>query len=517
MEGDAPSIFNDVLGPVMRGPSSSHTAGSYHIGRLVRDLLGAEPADATFAFDPGGSYAPCYRQQGSDLAFAAGLMGWEILDPRFPRALEEAQAAGLRLRFETRPLPKADHPNCVDIALAAREGRSLDVRARSTGGGGVTIDSLAGWPVALGGTSYTLAVETDPAAETQVRTTLAKAGAPKSLQRQAREGRVLLLARGPRPPAAELLARLDALPGVRGIWHAEPVFAPKLGDPLFHSASEIVWEAERRAFSLGRLGLAYEMQLLAQAEDEAMAEMARRLAVMRRAVAQGLEDGRVGMQLLRPSARRVLEYVQRAGAVRGGPHARAAARALAAMHANCSGGVVCAAPTGGSAGVLPGVVETLVEQRGLTDEQAVSALFAAGAVGVGIAARATFAAETAGCQVEIGAASAMAAAAAVDAAGGSARQACDAAAIAFQNAMGSVCDLVQGIVEVPCHTRNAAAAAGALVCADLALGGYVNPVPLDETIDAALAVGRMLPAELRCTARGGLAATPSARSLPRLR
>jgi L-serine dehydratase len=79
--------------------------------------------------------------------------------------------------------------------------------------------------------------------------------------------------------------------------------------------------------------------------------------------------------------------------------------------------------------------------------------------------------------------------------------------------MGSVCDLVQGIVEIPCHTRNAAAAASAFVCADLIMGGYINPVPFDETIDAVLSVGRMLPAELRCTAKGGLAMAPSARAL----
>ena len=105
----------------------------------------------------------------------------------------------------------------------------------------------------------------------------------------------------------------------------------------------------------------------------------------------------------------------------------------------------------------------------------------------------------------------------VEAAGGDAAQAADAAAISFQNTMGSVCDLVQGIVEIPCHTRNAVAASSAFVCADLILGGYRNPVPLDETVDAVLASGRMLPAELRCTARGGLAVTPSARDLKRRR
>jgi L-serine dehydratase len=83
--------------------------------------------------------------------------------------------------------------------------------------------------------------------------------------------------------------------------------------------------------------------------------------------------------------------------------------------------------------------------------------------------------------------------------------------------MGMVCDLVQGIVEIPCHTRNAVASSSAFVCADLILGGYCNPVPLDETVDAVYAVGKMMPRELRVTSLGGLATAPSARTLGRLR
>jgi L-serine dehydratase len=153
----------------------------------------------------------------------------------------------------------------------------------------------------------------------------------------------------------------------------------------------------------------------------------------------------------------------------------------------------------------------------LSSEQIALALFAASAVGLVISWRATFAAEVAGCQVEIGAAGAMAAAAAVEALGGSAEMALDAAAISLQNSMGSVCDLVKGLCEIPCHTRNAVAATSALVCADLVLGGYINPIPLDDTVDAVFAVGKMLPRELRCTSLGGLAMTPSALSLRSLK
>src|SRR4030042_3502998 len=105
------SILNDVLGPVMRGPSSSHTAGSYHIGRLVRSLLGEDAATAAFTFDPDGSYAKTYRQQGVDLALASGLLGWPITDGRFARALAVAPEHGLRLRFRLAPLDRADHPH----------------------------------------------------------------------------------------------------------------------------------------------------------------------------------------------------------------------------------------------------------------------------------------------------------------------------------------------------------------------------------------------------------------------
>ena len=156
---------------------------------------------------------------------------------------------------------------------------------------------------------------------------------------------------------------------------------------------------------------------------------------------------------------------------------------------------------------------TLADEQNLGKERTMLSLLAASAIGLIVAQRATFAAETAGCQVEIGAAGSMAAAAVVEAAGGSARQAVEAAAISLQNTMGSVCDLVQGTCEIPCHTRNAVAASNAFVCADLILGGYQNPVPLDETIDAVLSVGKMLPAELRCTALGGLAQAPSALAL----
>jgi L-serine dehydratase len=507
-------IFNHVLGPVMRGPSSSHTAGAYHIACMARDLLGAAPRRARFAFDPSGSYAVTYAPQGADRGFAMGLMGRPLTDESFFSALPDAARAGLDIAFEVRALAHAGHPNAVEIELEAARGAQIRLAARSIGGGEVEITRIEEWPVLFRGAAYEVLVETEPDAAAEVAAALGGDGglmdAPETLVRGSACAVVARRSKALSARTRDLAARLAGTGRVR---ESSPVYFVQTGAPLFESAAGLVALAETRACSLGRAACAYEAALLGMREEEVVAEMLRRYDVMAAAVARGLAPDFSGLQLLRASAGAIFAAEAAGRLATKSLHTRAAARAMAVMHVDGAMGVVCAAPTGGSAGALPGAVVTLAEERKLSRAKIAEALLAAGAIGVIVAQRATFAAEVAGCQVEIGAAGAMAAAAVVDGVGGSARQACDAAAIAFQNTMGSVCDLVHGMVEIPCHTRNAAAAASAFVCADLILGGYENPIPLDETIDAVLSVGRMLPAELRCTSRGGLAIAPSALAL----
>ena len=512
------SIFNDVLGPVMRGPSSSHTAGSYRIGRIARSLLGEEPVSAVFSFDPEGSYAKTYKEQGADLGFAAGLMGWPITDERFPLALEEAARAGIRILFQTLPIPDADHPNTVQIGLTGRQGRRLRTLAQSIGGGLIVFRQVEDWEVELTGKTHNLLVECEETTIPQVEPLVKSGEAFEGVNvKVVHGGKALVHSRGPVAISEEILRQIRSLSGVLRTWSVPPVFYVQRGEPLFRSAVEMAARAKSRGTGLGRVALEYESRLLGFSEKEAKEEMLRRWDIMTAAVERGLGERDLRMSLLRPSAGRIFAAEAAGSLALGGPGTRAAARAMAVLHVSNSGGVVCAAPTGASSGVIPGVVATLVETKNLSSEQVALALFAASAVGLVIARRATFAAEVAGCQVEIGAAGAMAAAAAVEAMGGSAELALDAAAVSLQNSMGTVCDLVQGLCEIPCHTRNAVAATGALVCADLVLGGYVNPVPLDDTVDAVFAVGKMLPRELRCTSLGGLAATPAAQALRNLK
>ena len=134
------SLLNDVQGPVMRGPSSSHTAGSYRIACLVRSLTEAQPHRAQLLFHPSGSYAQVYREQAVDLAFAAGFLDWPLTDDRFTRALEAAAEQGLDLSFRVQDVPRADHPNFVRITTQSPgDVQSVAVEARSTGGGAIRI------------------------------------------------------------------------------------------------------------------------------------------------------------------------------------------------------------------------------------------------------------------------------------------------------------------------------------------------------------------------------------------
>ncbi len=505
------SIFNTVLGPVIRGPSSSHTAGPFFIGKLVRSLLGEEPTEVTFTFDPGGSFAEVYRQQGSDLGFSAGVMGWDLADERFPLALQWAADQGLAIEFAVQPLAEATHPNTVQIEILGRGGRRLSAQAQSIGGGSVLVTRLAGRSVSIRGDAYDLLLLHDRRATPAVEAAVSAHGVVVARYAEGEHEFLHAEARSPWPP--RLREALGSLAGVGDVWMTSPVYMVPRGEPIFASAAEMIALAADGNISLGRAALRYEASLLGLSAEEVLREAVQRYRIMAASVNRGLTEPCPQLQLLEPSAAQLFRAEANGRVAVGGLHTRVGARALAVMHVNAGRGLVCAAPTAGAAGVLPAVAVTLAEERGLDEERVALALLSAGAIGLIVANRATFAAEVAGCQVEIGAAGAMAAAAVVEAVGGAPAQAAAAAAIAFQNTMGSVCDLVGGLVEIPCHTRNAAAASAAFLCADMVMGGYQNPIPLDETIDAVYAVGRMLPRELRCTALGGLAQTPTALTL----
>ena len=239
--------------------------------------------------------------------------------------------------------------------------------------------------------------------------------------------------------------------------------------------------------------------------------MDRVLEIMKDAAFSPIKDPVISMGgLIGGEARRLCEFHDLGKSLCGDVLGKGITYAMATLETNASMGLIVASPTAGSAGIVPGLMLALQEVYGFSDEKIRQALFNAGAIGYLAMRNATVAGAVGGCQAEVGIASAMAASAAVELLGGTPLQCTYAASTVLMNMLGLVCDPVGGLVEYPCQNRNAAGVSNALIAAEMSLAGITQFIPLDEMIDTMYAVGKKLPAELRETALGGCAATPSA-------
>lgn len=214
--------------------------------------------------------------------------------------------------------------------------------------------------------------------------------------------------------------------------------------------------------------------------------------------------------LIGGESRKLYEFQFQGKSLCGNVLSRSITYAMATLETNASMGLIVASPTAGSAGIVPGLMLALQEVYEFSDEKIRQALFNAGAIGYLAMRNATVAGAVGGCQAEVGIASAMAASAAVELLGGTPLQCTYAASTVLMNMLGLVCDPVGGLVEYPCQNRNTAGVSNALIAAEMSLAGITQFIPLDEMIDTMYTVGKKLPAELRETALGGCAATPSA-------
>jgi len=203
------------------------------------------------------------------------------------------------------------------------------------------------------------------------------------------------------------------------------------------------------------------------------------------------------------------QYAEQGKSLMGQPMSKAMSRALAVSNCNAAMGKIVATPTAGSCGILPGCLITAYQDRQIPKKDIVMSIFTAAAFGMIIATKASIAGAQGGCQAECGSASGMAAAALVELMGGTPKMCADALAIAIVNQEGLVCDPVAGLVEIPCIKRNASGVVIAFSSADMALAGIEAKIPADECIDAMREVGDAMSRDLKETATGGLAATPT--------
>ncbi|QTM99377.1 L-serine ammonia-lyase, iron-sulfur-dependent, subunit alpha [Sediminibacillus dalangtanensis] len=282
---------------------------------------------------------------------------------------------------------------------------------------------------------------------------------------------------------------------------------------MFRNAAELVEIAENENIKISEVMIRQEMDVKDKTREEVFSQMETNLSVMEKAVEEGLQGVKSHSGLTGGDAVLLQKYLQEKQPLSGELLLDAVSKAVATNEVNAAMGTICATPTAGSAGCVPGTLFAVKNRLHPTREEMIRYLFTAGAFGFVVANNASISGAAGGCQAEVGSAAAMAAAAIVEMAGGTPQQSADAFAITLKNMLGLVCDPVAGLVEVPCVKRNAAGASNAIVSADMALAGVTSRIPCDEVIGAMYRIGRAMPSAHRETAEGGLAATPTGRAL----
>lgn len=510
-----PSIFNDVLGPVMRGPSSSHSAAALRIGRLALDLMDGGLDRVVVDYDPSGSLVTTHESQGSDLGLFGGLMGWETDDPRLPDFREELVKAGIEV--EIRYLDYgAKHPNHYRLTLYSGK-RKRSIEAISTGGGMIQVQAIDGISVYFTGdfheTIVVLAID-----DAELVSRLENDERLEAVNFSSQGERSMLQLSSREAPPADLLETLREHTAVCSVAVLNPVL-PILGCkeitvPFLNCAEMMSYrEHEGGELSLSELAARYEAERGGITVSEVRERMATLVEIFESSISMGLGGTEFEDRILPCQSGEFQEKLSGQELIPGDVLNRIILYVSTMMEMKSSLGVIVAAPTAGSCGALPGAVLGVSDAMGWNRDQRVEAMLTAGLIGVFITARSTFAAEIAGCMAECGSGSSMAAAAITGLAGGSLEQQLGAASQALQNSFGMTCDTLANRVEAPCLGKNVMAATNALSCSNMALANYRHLVPLDEVIDAMREVGTLMPREICCTGLGGLAVTPTSREI----
>jgi len=279
------------------------------------------------------------------------------------------------------------------------------------------------------------------------------------------------------------------------------------------SVEMLVQEANNQRKSISEIVMEQESADSGKTHEELLQRMLKSLNVMEEAIKEGMNPNLRSASGLSGGNTFKLSQAIEQGTIKSNMFSKAMVRALAVSELNACMGRIVAAPTAGSAGILPAVLFTAKEEYDVSDEILAKALFTAGGIGIIIAEQASISGAEGGCQAECGSATGMAAAALVEILGGTPEMSAHACAIALKNAMGLVCDPVAGLVEVPCVKRNVSGTVNAFAAANLALAGIKSAIPVDEVIKAMGTVGRQMPRELKETAEGGIAITPTAKKI----
>ena len=514
------SIFNDVLGPIMAGPSSSHSAGCARIGLWTRLLWGKDIKKAVVVYDSKGSYPSTCVGQGSNFGFTGGLLGLKNDDPQMKDSEKIAKSLGVDISFSQESLSQR-HPNEARIDVYYDEGRvSLSVLTLSIGGGMFEIVEMDGFPIFADGSKEQIYVFCYLWAEKDICTKLEKAAGKISVSKSVKEvSKTLICAEDIVLTSQEIDSFVEELSLEKGVLYVRkgevvlPIPMKTKCEPPFSTASESLIYAEKTGKSMWELAIDYECSLGIVTPEDVWMQAEHTLDVMKAATVPPDPQKTETFGFLPYQSTDMKKKMSAVKTVNTGYLDKSMMYALAVMENSCAHNIVVAAPTAGSSGVIPASVLAVGEEMGCSRDELIKGLLASGLVGAFIANQATFGAEVAGCQAENGAASSMAAAGVVQLLGGTAEQGFKASSLALENMLGLICDPIGGLTEIPCISRNVSATSNAVQSANMVMLGFDPIIPLDETILTMYEVGKSLPEELRCTCKGGLCTTKTAKCI----
>ena len=506
-----PSIFNDVIGPVMRGPSSSHCAASLRIGRLCRDLMDGKLNHILIEFDPNGSLATTHLSQGSDMGLFGGFLGWEAYDERLPESAKYIETTGIKVDIVIADIA-ASHPNTYKLTLSNNE-ETRRLTAISTGGGMIEVIEIDGAAVSMQGDFFETLIYCKSAVKVL------------SFLKETIDYDELVVHQGdltfieikaqqfPDERICKEIAGLDGVFFLKKLSPVLPVMSRKDLKVPFITVVEMLAYNEDKNLDLPGLAIAYESKRGNISKEDVFEKMRAIVRIMDNSIQLGLKGTHYDDRILGSQSLGLKEQMENKRLIGGDVNNTIIMFVSAMMEVKSSMGVIVAAPTAGSCGALPGAVIGTAKALNLPEDEIVKGMLAAGLIGVFITAHATFAAEVGGCMAECGSGSGMAAAALVGMAGGTLEQALGAASLALQNTLGLICDPIGNRVEAPCLGRNVMAATNAISCANMALSGYNHLIPLDEVIETMQLVGNEIHHTLRCTNLGGLSVTNAAKKI----
>ncbi len=506
-----PSIFNDVIGPVMRGPSSSHCAASLRIGRLCRDLMENNITSILVEFDPNGSLANTHKDQGSDMGLFGGFLGWEADDERLPKSDYHISEAGIKVQFAIRDIA-AKHLNTYQITLSNPiETRALT--AISTGGGMIEVIAIDGIEVSMMGDFYETLIyckSPDKILELIKRGMsydylIVHDGNPHFIEIKAQSFPDELL--------QEQLTSMEDVMFVKKLSPVLPVLSRKDIKVPFVTCNEMLAYNKDKNLSLLELAILYESERGNISEEEIFEKMRKIVHILKDSIESGLKGTHYADRLLGSQSVDFKSQLQAKRLVDTGALNNVVMYVSALMEVKSSMGVIVATPTAGSCGTLPGAVIGTADFLEASEDEVVRAMLVSGLIGIFISTQSTFAGEVAGCGVEYGSGGSMASAAIVYLAKGSLAQSIAAAALVLQSTLGMTCTPIANRVEAPCLGNNVMAATNAVTFANMALSGYDELIPLDEVIETMYTIGMGIPHEFKCTNIGGLCATKTAKIL----